>query len=91
MLNRLQKWPVCDFSSRTIWSNPGFKIMLKGWGRSRVAMPPSNLWKKIYILVCILTKRILILALKFIYLAPSPQKIYKLTQEIQQIDNKKNL
>ena len=47
--------------------------------------------KKIYILVCILTKRILILALKFIYLAPSPQKIYKLTQEIQQIDNKKNL
>ena len=30
-------------------------------------------------------------AIQTIYLAPLPQKIYKLTQKIQQIDNKKNL
>ena len=33
------------------------------------------------------------MALKFIYLSPTPppQKIYKLAQEIQKLDNKKNL
>ena len=38
--------------------------------------------------VCILTKRILIQAHN-LYTCPPPQKIYQLTQEIQQIDNKK--
>ena len=52
----------------------------------------KNLWKKkkkntsLYI-----NKENLVVALKFIYLSSLPQKIYKLTQEIQQIDNKKNL
>ena len=59
----------------------------KTWKRRREHTKPLK--KKI--LVCILAKRVLILALKFIYLAPLPKKIYKLTQEIQQIDNKKNL
>ena len=38
-----------------------------------------------------INKENLVMALKFIYLSSLPQKIYKLTQEIQQIDNKKNL
>ena len=38
-----------------------------------------------------INKENLVMALKFIYLTSLPQKIYKLTQEIQQIDNKKNL
>ena len=49
----------------------------------RGAMPPPPTFEKKK-LVCILTKRILILP-------PFQKKIYKLTQEIQQIDNKKNL
>ena len=53
-------------------------------------LPPTPTFGK-KILICILTKRILILVLKFIYLAPPSQKIYKMTQEIQQINNKKNL
>ena len=60
----------------------------QGWNYSRVegshaAPPPPPTFEKKK-LVCILTKRILILP-------PFQKKIYKLTQEIQQIDNKKNL
>ena len=57
--------------------------------KSKGGHPPT--FEKKNLLVFILVKRILILALKFIHLATLPQKIYKLTQEIQQISNEKNL
>ena len=51
----------------------------------------KNLWKKNKNTSLYINKENLVMALKFIYLSSLPQKIYKLTQEIQQIDNKKNL
>ena len=74
-----------------LFSKYGLNCCFRGWNYSRAKGATPQPLKKKYLLVCILVKRILILALKFIHLATLPQKIYKLTQKIQQIDNKKNL